>query len=413
MKKPSWNLREEPDELIFAAVQRFLSELEKRQQGTREKHGSTAAGGGGSERGRTSQKARALGPAAAVAQWLREEMKRPGASRQQIYPLLSESFRRGLLVLKAPPAIALANNLIFKFGFDQPAKDADDLAPIQVIDAFGSEAPGHVASAGADLVHRLIHRLGKKRRVHLGIGPGLSAKRLCERLAELIAVDESCPKLKIHALSSGGLTLDDASIAPMGFFHVFGRAHPDVKFTGLFTEAIVECERHEQVVRNPSVRLAFDQRDEIDIVVTTMNAAITKEGEPHHCGILAKYLDSWDGETNETRNALQKAGWVGDVQFLPYSDRGPIAQKVGIRTVSLFKLEELVAWAKRPDKYVVLVVGPCRKCGIDRAHALWPLVVNPELRVWSHLVTDRRTAQVLLRMPRDLPKKPKLSKKSR
>jgi len=112
-------------------------------------------------------------------------------------------------------------------------------------------------------------------------------------------------------------------------------------------------------------------------------------------------LNQWD-ENKKTRNALRQAGWVGDVQFLPYSQAGPIEQQAGIRTVALFELDELAQMARREDKYVVLLAGPCRECHMTRAQALRPLLAVPRLRVWTHLVTDIVTAQTLLRMPRDV-----------
>jgi len=44
-----------------------------------------------------------------------------------------------------------------------------------------------------------------------------------------------------------------------------------------------------------------------------------------------------------------------------------------------------------------LTVQPCGKCGKLRTGALLPLLVVPELRVWSELVVDAATARDLLR----------------
>lgn len=402
MKDADWNPRSESDEFLCAVVQRYFGELGARS--SRRFRGSDVSGKRGpssrTRAGRSAAKTRKPGPAAAVAQWLREERGKP-ATREKIYPLLWEAFRRGILVLEPRPEEGVADKLLYKYGLDEHLAEDEDLKPIRVVNVHGHEAHGHVATAGADLVVSLIKRLGEKKdRVHIGLGPGVSARRLAERVGRRLSYDEECPNLKIHALSSGGLTLDHPAIMPVTFFHFFDEARADVQYTGLFTEAVVWCDTYDDLVRkNPSVRRSFDEKGDIDIVITTFNSAYAPDGGQHHCGILASYLNEWD-EDRKTREALRHAGWVGDVQFLPFSEKGPIDQRVGIRAVALFELDELARMARQQDKYVVLLAGPCRECHMSRAQALRPLLAVPRLRVWSHLVTDIATAQDLLRLPR-------------
>ena len=66
------------------------------------------------------------------------------------------------------------------------------------------------------------------------------------------------------------------------------------------------------------------------------------------------------------------------------------------RVLTLFELDELVQFAARPNKYVVLVSGPCRGCEASRARALEPLLENESLRVWTNIVTDTETCEKLL-----------------
>jgi hypothetical protein len=101
------------------------------------------------------------------------------------------------------------------------------------------------------------------------------------------------------------------------------------------------------------------------------------------------------GSTRGFRS-LEREGWVGDVQYRPYSPRGPIESDAQIRAVALFELRELVAHARQPDKHVVLVAGPCPTCGNLRSDALRPLLEQPKLKVWTHLVTDVNSARALL-----------------
>jgi hypothetical protein len=64
--------------------------------------------------------------------------------------------------------------------------------------------------------------------------------------------------------------------------------------------------------------------------------------------------------------------------------------------VTLFELDDLAALARREDKYVVLFAGPCGECGHTKTSALVPLLTEPRLRLWTHLVTDVQTASELL-----------------
>ena len=49
----------------------------------------------------------------------------------------------------------------------------------------------------------------------------------------------------------------------------------------------------------------------------------------------------------------------------------------------------------REDKYVVLVSGTTSTGG-TKARALRPLLTEPSLRVWSHLVLDQPTAKEVI-----------------
>jgi len=68
--------------------------------------------------------------------------------------------------------------------------------------------------------------------------------------------------------------------------------------------------------------------------------------------------------------------------------------------MTLFELDELVECVAKETMDVVLVSGPCRGCGKSRHKALLPLVSSPKLKMWSHLVTDLDTADLVLAAPR-------------
>jgi DNA-binding transcriptional regulator LsrR (DeoR family) len=93
---------------------------------------------------------------------------------------------------------------------------------------------------------------------------------------------------------------------------------------------------------------------------------------------------------------MEAAGWVGDVQFRPYSAEGPMDHACPVRAVTLFEPSSLVERVRQPDKHVVLLAGPCHECSRTKTAALIPLLRQPALRLFTHLVTDLKTAHELV-----------------
>jgi len=141
------------------------------------------------------------------------------------------------------------------------------------------------------------------------------------------------------------------------------------------------------VKNSPGVREAFEEGSKIDIVITSL-ASRTDEH-----GLFNEFLRM--GPAKGVR-ALVDAGWVGDVQWRPYSNEGPLTLDTGTRPVTLFELEDLVDMAMTPNKHVILIAGPCAVCGNNRSAALTPLMQQRNLRVFNHLITDSATAEALL-----------------
>jgi DNA-binding transcriptional regulator LsrR (DeoR family) len=129
---------------------------------------------------------------------------------------------------------------------------------------------------------------------------------------------------------------------------------------------------------------AFDMEKEIDIVVTALAWAEDKDAE------LIHYTN------DQERKEMREAGWRGDILYRPFTDTGPLRHKTSVKAVVLFDIPKLVKLAQTPGKHVVLVAGPCAECGKRKGPALRPLLVSPELRVWSDLVMDLPTAEQLL-----------------
>ena len=65
--------------------------------------------------------------------------------------------------------------------------------------------------------------------------------------------------------------------------------------------------------------------------------------------------------------------------------------------MTLYELEDLARIAGQKNKHVILMARQCGLCGRHRADALRPLLINPDLKVFSSLVLDAATARELLK----------------
>ena len=378
-----WHPGQESDELIFSVCDRFLRQL----------------GSQFSSSGNEGDKER-KGAAAAVAEWLKEHYGRDDLTRERIYPLFWEAVHRNFLFLQAPREKRLAERLAERYELSPKEDDA----VIHVVNANAEDAARHVTGATADVVLDLVDRVIEKRKaeakpgdppaaVHIGMGAGFATMMVAKRLAERVRSDLDCPPLVLHALSAGGFLVNEPQKAPITYFSYFEDTFPKVEYVALFTETVVSLkEDYDRVKRGPGVRRSFDRRNEIDIIVTSLAAA------NHEHGLLVKFLSHLIEEEvlkEDVLDQMYAAGWKGDVQFRPYTETGPLIEECPVRAVTLFELDEMVELARTDGKYVVLLAGPCGECGEPKVDALRPLVANPELRLWTHLVTDVQTAQAL------------------
>jgi len=386
-----WHASQESDELIFAVCDQYFSQLGRT---SREKEGNTEEEDSGSgERHR--------GAASSVANWLHNVKGRADITREKIYPMFWEACNRGFLLLQPPAEHHLRKKLENNFAlYRHPGE-------ITVVNVSGQNAAQHVTSTAADQIVELIERVGKEKKerypnepekqaVHLGMGAGFATMLVARRLAYKIRAGIEVPPIVLHAISSGGFLPNEPYKSPSTYFSYFDPALMDVKFIALFSATVVSNSDYESQKTNPAIRYSFEKRDEIDIMVTSLASA------DHEHGLLGRYLTHLVDQRLMSRNVLTKmyeAGWVGDVQFRPYSADGPLPENVcPVRAVTLFELDELVRIAKdrANGKYVVLVAGPCGECGATKKFALRPLLANEQLRLWTHLIVDAKTAKELL-----------------
>ncbi|MBQ2788147.1 MAG: hypothetical protein IJE97_00815 [Thermoguttaceae bacterium] len=395
------SLTAEDDEFVYAVCERFFQCMKE----THEAGASTAK--------------RRPGPAASVVDWLVRERGRDDITREKIYPLLWQAFKRGFLLLQAPIEFNLRDRLIKKFELETyltptaPASAATSEGAVAnsdverklfVVNVSGQTASRHVGSVAADEIIKLIYRVAAEKkaravaegrdpndtRVHLGLGAGYAAMEVAKRLAE--RADAQTPKLTLHAISPGGFYIPKEQMDPTVYFNYFIDAGLDVQCVGFFSTPVVATEDFERLKRNPSLRRCFERRDEIDIIATSLASA-----DDEH-GLFRKYFEHLRAENLVDANALpalEAQGWVGDVLFQPFSSTGALTP-TPYRAVALFTFDELAAFSRRPGKHVVVVGGPCGACGAPKTNALRPLLENERARLWTRLIVDRDAAKALL-----------------
>ncbi len=303
-------------------------------------------------------------------------------SRQSAYPLLAKAMDRGFVKLVPPVERRLTELVTQKFKCDP--------GTVLVVNTPNKSSNYLVAAAGAKFALDLIKDIAARKSgyVGLGLGPGRATYDFSEHLGQLMKSEVGAPKLNLLAISAG-CPSRYPQYAPTSFFNLFP-PHLINEQVGLFAQTLVRNDEFDKVKDQPGVREVFEYkyRDEIDLVATSMGDA----SDQHD--LLGMFLREAKLDTNQ----LQKEGWVGNVQYRPYSSKGPIKEApTMLRAVTLFELHELKQLAERRRRHVILMARQCGICGRTRAFALKPVLTVPELRVFSRLVLDVATATDLIR----------------
>jgi DNA-binding transcriptional regulator LsrR (DeoR family) len=346
-----------------------------------------------------------------VAKWVQNERK-GNFNRTQVYQLMRQAIQEGYLLLNPPYNAELTARVNKRY------PNAGDVI---VVNARGEPAVIDVAYAATDLILDLIDQIlkeeegdeagGKRKRkpgtqkrkrrkstagngakkqkiIRIGFGSGSTIQRVAQYLALRLQAREELPRLGIHAISSG-FSLKKPETAPLAFFSFFAAiAPPDTfEYVGLFAPGMVEAKDYDKIRHLPGVNEAFDEAEKIDIAVISL----ARMGDPH--SRINKFLGmGWETQRKE----LRKQGWVGDVLWHPYSKRGPIEVKEGLRALSPFDIRKLCQWKEKENKHIILVAAPCRICEKPKTPALRPLLTQRSLRVANHIVTDVSTAEALV-----------------
>jgi hypothetical protein len=258
-----------------------------------------------------------------------------------------------------------------------------------VVETAGAHDNAKVAAVAAELALDHLEEIVKAKRgpvVGLGLGPGRATLDFCRAFGGLLAGYPEPVKLRLVAISAG-CPANAPEYASISFFNLFPKHLVESK-VGLFAETLVPLKEFEAIKQRAGVKEAFAARESIDLVVTSMGDVWDDDD------LLSMFLLQSDQDLGQ----LRAAGWIGNVQYRPYSATGPVREKPSdLRAVTLFELEDLARIAGQKNKHVILIARQCGICGRTRAEALRPLLTNPGLKVFSTLVLDGATARELLK----------------
>ncbi|HEY4761532.1 MAG TPA: sugar-binding domain-containing protein [Thermoguttaceae bacterium] len=301
-------------------------------------------------------------------------------TRESIYPLLAHSRRLRYSRLVPPLEEALSQKIAEAYKCNQEH--------ITVVRTPAKELNAVVAHKAAIIALKLIRQTAAETLdgfVGLGLGPGRATLDFCQYLGEMLRSEIDVPKLKLFAISAG-CPARLPEFSSTSFFNLFPRNIVEERI-GLFAETLVPCHYFEELKKHPGIAEAYDNRHEINIIITSMGDFEDQDD------LLSMFLN----QAGVDLDSLCAQGWIGSVQYRPFSAQGPIQEgENDKRAVTLFELEDFAKMAITKNKHVILIARQCGSCGKTRARALRPLLEVPSLRLWSDLVMDEATARELL-----------------
>jgi hypothetical protein len=363
-----------------------------------------------------------------ISELVNEQFKSNGIdlTREAVYPIVMAGHDRGFFELYSPLAHPLQTQLGDTFNVKPPY--ISEVPAIQVVSVEGDraqrEVPLHAAKAALNLIRAISKRKGEGKEVHIGFASGMAMRELARLLAECIRRDpKGVPPLCLHAVCSG-FSVNKPETACITFFSFFDNLPIRVRFVGLFTQPYVIAKEYHAVKQMPGAREAFAQRDDIDLVITALARAgdkhselrnfidiLTKDDGDQSARVASPARAARDAVDDATLmpealaflRTLAQRGHAGDVQYRPFSKNGPIevSDKRQLVPFTLFGIEKLV-WRAANKKTLLLVAPPCFGCGIPRTEALLPLMQNPALKVWTHVVMDAATATEVYNLARGI-----------
>lgn len=299
-------------------------------------------------------------------------------TRNDVYHCVREAMGRYIKV-EAPISERLAFELSQRFELENVVVRVVDVVP---------ENWDYIAQHAAELIKEKIvsMRTLKPRPIGLGIGAGSATLNVCRHLGKLLETSDKPISLRIFGISSG-CSATQPEYSPVSFFNLFPNHVVHSRVT-LLSEPLISAARFENMKLNLGLKEAFCARNEIDIVVTSMG-----DFEDPHDG-FKRLLEA------SRPDYVPPTGQVGNVQYRPYSDTGPVLESGDeLRVATLFEIDDLTKLATTTNKFVILIVRPCSICQKTKAKALLPLLKVRGLRAFNHIIIDSKTCRELLDLP--------------
>ena len=312
-----------------------------------------------------------------------------GLRREQPYEMLKYAVDQGWIKFSPPLEHSLAEKL----------RDRRDL--LEGVDVVHTSVPEDVAYRGAKMLVELVRqvagekgkRRGKKTAVHIGLAAGGTIRQVAKSLADLLREQPAGlpSELVFHAIVTG-MQLRDPTTDPSSFFIYLSdpRLPVKIRFVSLHGPAMPDEQLIEELKnRSFGIKDAFDEKDKIDIIVTSGSSW---KDEKH--SMLKALMEKHDETGLQT---LLDEGCVADMCWRPLRDDRPSETKTKHRALTLYDLSDFAKLIKKDGKRVLLVLGPCVRdgCGKPKGDVLKTIMsIQPPLI--SHLVVDTRTARQAL-----------------
>lgn len=347
------------------------------------------------------------------------EKRRIDLTRYRVYKIVREAVERGFVQLNPPQAVKRAEAIYQHYKLDPKWNE------IRIVDVTEDVVNDMVARATAETALSLIKKLAIQNAVvakeagksasdaepiGIGLGAGYSSLAVISHLAKLLKTLPSYPRLRLHALTP---TIQDPMLSPVTFFRLFDAAD-QIEFVDLPTAATVPMRGYADLkVQDENIARAFELRHKVQLIISSL----AWSGDPH--GLMQSYLK----HHSRRPKGLEAGRFVGDLQYLPYDEQGPVllndqieengpsepvlSEKQNWRAVTLFDWPDLlhfhdpsprgtanVEMGGGPTRYLLISAAPCRRCHRSKWRAISPLM--RKMRFWTHLITDDLTARELI-----------------
>ena len=272
---------------------------------------------------------------------------------------------------------------------------------LESVDVVHTAAVNNVAYHGAKRLYHLIRRLYRLKgdgadSVHIGIAGGGTLRSFSESFRSLLVeafsgesmfpIDDLPPILHFHSMVAGFDPTDPTTDpnAMTARFRLDEAIPIKTRFMGLQAPPVPDSEMIPKLKLQEGIKEAFEQRDDIDVVVTSL-------GSWHGHSMLQDLMH----RSRAAVRTLERARILGDMMWRPIGEDGPIELQTPIRAMTLMELSDLSDLICRRNGKVLLLAGPCF-CDKTKTRVL-KSILDRKPPLVTHLVVDTRTARELVR----------------